>query len=685
MKKITYSLILLFLLVSLKEVYAIDPPTLQTPSNGATNVPIPVNFNWSDVTGAAYYSLTVYYGFEIAFYKDSISTSNYNNVDLQGNSTYYWKAASKTAGGADSAESYPLWSFTTGNALPVAPTLIFPPDDTTNMPTNITFDWEDNAGSILYYTLQYTIDPNFVNGIVSINASSSQLYVTGLLSSTVYFWRVRATNSTGAGPYSPIWNFETLPVVPPAPNLLSPPNNTGNVTLTPLLDWTDVQVGSVVYDVQVAADPGYANLIHEAYNLPASQNQVPPNVLSGGVQYWWHARAKNIAGPGPWSTTFSFSTQNAPPAPPVLVYPADSSENIPLSNFNFAWNASYGANSYRIQVANNPGFSPNIINSTTSGTTFQMPSGQLQNYTRYYWRVQASSVGGGTGNFSAINTFRTIPGLLPPPALNSPSCGATNVTLTPLMKWFSVPNAVAYRLQISVTSNYGTLVFNQIVYDTAYQVIPGLLTGGYTYYWRVASVNAAMNEGSFGYPPNFCSFQTKQTLNTNLKVLLEGFYNGTTQVRDTIRVYLAQTGSPWTLKDSTLAYLNSNGTDTASFENSVAGTYYLVVKHRNHIETWSALPIALSLGVYVNYDFTTGANKAFGNNMKQVGSVWVLYGGDADQSGQVFVNDYNLFITQFGWDGYISCDLNGNTFVDGYDLPILYGNINVRKHTPANP
>jgi hypothetical protein len=676
MKKLIYSLILLFLLVSLKEVYAIDPPTLIYPPNGGTNIPTPVNFDWSDVNGAAYYHLYVYIGFTLEYEKDSILTSGYT-VDLGGNTQYFWKVRAYDATGnwAESA----TWSFTTGSSLPSAPVLQYPPDDTTNMPTNITFNWADNPGTIQYYTLQYTTDPNFINGITTVNSSASQQYVTGLSTNTVYFWRVSATNSTGTGPYSPIWNFETLPAIPPAPTLISPPNNSGNITLTPLLDWTDVPVGTVVYDVEVHANSGFNNLIYEAHDLTVSQQLVPPNVLSGGQQYWWHARARNIAGPGPWSSTFTFSTQNAPPAPPVLVYPPDSSENIPRNNFQYTWNVSYGANSYNIQVSTNSGFTSFIYNSTTTGTNWTQ-STLLGFDTRYYWRVRATSISGGTGVFSSTNTFKTIPGLLPPPILNYPGCGTQNISLTPLMHWSAISGAVAYRLQIAVNSTYGTLIFNQIIYDTAYQVTPGLLTGGATYYWRVNSINAAMNEGS--YQSGSCSFITKQTLNTNLKVFLEGFYNGTTQVRDTIRVYLAQTTSPYTLKDSSLAYLNTNGTDTVSFENSVAGNYYIIIKHRNHLESWSALPVTLTLGSYVAYDFTTGANKTYGNNAKLVGTSWVLIGGDANQDGLVFVNDYNLLITQFGWDGYISCDMNGDTFVDGYDLLILYSNINANKKRP---
>jgi hypothetical protein len=128
--------------------------------------------------------------------------------------------------------------------------------------------------------------------------------------------------------------------------------------------------------------------------------------------------------------------------------------------------------------------------------------------------------------------------------------------------------------------------------------------------------------------------------------------------------------------------LNENGIAPTSFQHAPNGNYYIVIKHRNHIETWSALPQSFQTGTVVNYDFTTGSNKAYGNNLKQIGSFWVLIGGDINQDGFVDPLDYNAFIPQFGRDGYINADLNGDNYADGYDLPILYTNFGKSKARP---
>jgi len=114
--------------------------------------------------------------------------------------------------------------------------------------------------------------------------------------------------------------------------------------------------------------------------------------------------------------------------------------------------------------------------------------------------------------------------------------------------------------------------------------------------------------------------------------------------------------------------LNSN-----NIQNEIP--YYVVVKHRNSIETWSATPQSFS-GGSINYNFKTSSSQAFGNNIIQVGTVWCIYSGDVNQDGFIdgsdgllIDNDAANFIT-----GYVSTDINGDNFVDGSDAVIADNN-----------
>jgi hypothetical protein len=174
---------------------------------------------------------------------------------------------------------------------------------------------------------------------------------------------------------------------------------------------------------------------------------------------------------------------------------------------------------------------------------------------------------------------------------------------------------------------------------------------------------------------------TLSALPSILNVLLEGFWNGTLQVSDTIKVYLANSTTPYAFVDSAKTLLSSAGTATLSFAKT--GNYYIVIKHRNHLETWSKLPQAITTGVTVNYDFTSSSNMAYGNNMKQVGSLWVLYSGDINQDGVIDALDRSACWNDRNLSGYYSSDLNGDGVVDALDRSICWNNRNISVQKPA--
>ncbi|GBL35492.1 hypothetical protein EMGBS15_10870 [Filimonas sp.] len=99
----------------------------------------------------------------------------------------------------------------------------------------------------------------------------------------------------------------------------------------------------------------------------------------------------------------------------------------------------------------------------------------------------------------------------------------------------------------------------------------------------------------------------------------------------------------------------------------MTGTYYIVVKHRNSIETWSAQPVAYTIGTY---DFTTAANKAYGNNMIQIESgKWAFYSGELNNDSNIDLLDMNILSTDINnfLTGYMATDINGDGNVDLLD------------------
>jgi len=178
----------------------------------------------------------------------------------------------------------------------------------------------------------------------------------------------------------------------------------------------------------------------------------------------------------------------------------------------------------------------------------------------------------------------------------------------------------------------------------------------------------------------------------NLKFNIEGYYNfashamvpvklnqsvgtSTTDVDDvTIELRTAN----GTLVDTAIAALKTNGTAVASFATGAAGSYYLVIKYKNAIETWSATQQLVGL-TPLTYDFTTAASKAYGNNMKQVSpGVYAIYSGDINQDANIDNLDYSTWeedANNFAF-GYFATDLNGDGNVDNLDYSIWETNSN---------
>jgi hypothetical protein len=176
----------------------------------------------------------------------------------------------------------------------------------------------------------------------------------------------------------------------------------------------------------------------------------------------------------------------------------------------------------------------------------------------------------------------------------------------------------------------------------------------------------------------------------NLTLFLEGLFNGTTMnkaqqesgaqfqgsVADQITVELHNANSPFALVCGPfLANLNTDGSSSVSIPAIYNASYYIVIKHRNSIETWCANP--LSFGpASVSYDFSIGAGQAFGNNLKQYSGTYVIYGGDVTQDGVVDSDDMvSTDNASFQYlSGYLSTDVNGDGIIDTIDMIILDNN-----------
>lgn len=191
------------------------PTNLTTPLNNATNVTLTPTLNWADATNTIEYELQVSTDStfsNLVVSVDTLSNSEYTiPAGLLDNSTwYYWRARGRSlCEGGDWSEE---WTFRTAVELPSAPVLVSPPSGTVGLNLTFNTDWLDIA-SAESFRIQISSDSTFsTTELDSAGLTASNFSIpSGVLSSfTWYYWRVNAVNEAGAGPYSEVWNFQTM-------------------------------------------------------------------------------------------------------------------------------------------------------------------------------------------------------------------------------------------------------------------------------------------------------------------------------------------------------------------------------------------------------------------------------------------------------------------------------------------
>ena len=116
---------------------------------------------------------------------------------------------------------------------------------------------------------------------------------------------------------------------------------------------------------------------------------------------------------------------------------------------------------------------------------------------------------------------------------------------------------------------------------------------------------------------------------------------------ENITVELHNATTPWALVTTTTALLKTDGTAVCTFNTAPSGSFYIAVKTSNAVQTWSATPQTVG-AVPLTYDFSNAANKAYGDNMLNLG-------------GQVF--------------GFYSGDINQDDVIDGTDAVDLFNDV----------
>ena len=230
------------------------------------------------------------------------------------------------------------------------PQLILPESNQFITTLTPTFTWGDVPNQEYF-----EINISYYNGdtLVEVTFKVKQLEVLaaeGLLNYNCnYFWKVRACNSFGFGPWSDFYNFAVInpnvgldniliknklnknlnikkikshnnlsnPLIskninglPPEeqPQLILHENNQFIATLTPTFTWGDVP-SEECFEFEISYYSG-DTLVDFTFKTKQFDLLAYEGMLNYNTNYFWKVRACNSFGDGPWSDTYNFSVIN---------------------------------------------------------------------------------------------------------------------------------------------------------------------------------------------------------------------------------------------------------------------------------------------------------------------------------------------------------------------------------------
>jgi titin len=441
--------------------------------------------NWNTVTGATGYKLDVSsdpaFGagnFVINFEDITVATNTKAVTGLTAGVTYYYRVRSTNVSGTGTVSS---------NVIDVTTIPPAPVEQAAGSITKNSFaaNWALSSGAT-GYKLDVSTDAgfgSFVPGYNNLDVGNVLTYsTTGLTAGTIYYYQVRAYNTSGTSASSGSTTVTTSGTAPRTPSV-----NPASVIATNSFtaSWS-ASAGATKYYLDVATDPGFAalNLVAGFGDLEVAGTSKSVTGLTAGTPYYYRVRASNGTDLSANSSTVSLVTL---PAKTTSL----TSSGIVNNGFTVTWDAMTGATGYKIDVSTDTGFgtliSPYSNLDIANVTTYNVIG--LNANTTYYCRVKAYNTGGEGEPADYVTVLTTNDAAT---FFASPATAITGTTFT--ANWTTHASAAKYTLDVSTDPAFGAGSFVGTYHDldvalvTTYPV-SGLSTGT-NYYYRIKAYDA---------------------------------------------------------------------------------------------------------------------------------------------------------------------------------------------------
>ena len=187
------------------------------------------------------------------------------------------------------------------------PELIYPPDNSQNISTLVELVWSSVPGAF-YFHVQLSKSMEFSDLLIdSMLISDTTMGAAELDYSTMYYWRVKGAGELLESDWSQVFGFETSanPAIK-APELISPPDNSQNVSTSVELVWGAVP-GTFYFQVQLSESINFSDPLIDT--LLISDTTLTAMDLNYSTTYYWRVKGIGELIESSWSEPFSFITE----------------------------------------------------------------------------------------------------------------------------------------------------------------------------------------------------------------------------------------------------------------------------------------------------------------------------------------------------------------------------------------
>ncbi len=451
-------------------------PALSSPDDAWKTDDETPTFTWSAANGADRYQIQIS---GLSAFTPTIQNVTLGSgiltytADLLENGTYYWRV--RGIGLADNPGDWSsARSFTIGNS-PGTFTKTAPAESAADVSLSPVLSWAESSGAASYqYCVDTTDDDDCSNWVD--NGTGTSVQLNNLPENTTHYWQVKAINEFGTAyadaASTAFWSF-TTGALPVAFSKTSPADNTTSVSIDPGISWEE-SVGADRYEycIDTTDDNDCSTWVNNG-----TETSVTLTSLNSNTTYYWQVKAINSIGSvyanGDGAAFWTFTTR---PGPVNFgkTSPADGEIGLSMSPGLF-WQPSADATAYEYcyDTTDDDDCSSWVENGTETSTALA----DLAPNTTYYWQVRALDANGSTygdhGDWWSFSTINFTPAI-------EQKLAASMVTFN----WDDIPGATQYKLQLSLSSTFSTVIFTKTltVSEFAYGIA---LTNGKTYYWRI--------------------------------------------------------------------------------------------------------------------------------------------------------------------------------------------------------